>query len=363
MRTKIVFVMGLVVAGCSAPEDLDEEGALGDELQLDHPGPTCTEGCITEFPAPSPGRVFGLVAGPDGAIWFPEPRVSRLARLALDGATSELAMLTPYTDPAAQGFVGVGPDGRSLSFNERFRIDATPGKIGRVSVPRDDVPADQAVYEMTEYDLPRWSCAALGFAAGPDGNMWFTEVALPGTGITGAVGKITADGVITEYLLPGITYALGIAAGPDGAMWFVENNVHRIGRITMDGQLTEYPLPWAGAALRITAGDDGALWFSDPGASGIGRITVDGDASLFPVPGGTSPVGIVAGPDKAIWFTAFTGNAIMRMNLAGAVTHRFAIPTPNSVPFAVTVGPDRNLWFTETATNQIGRLRLHDDAD
>ena len=73
-------------------------------------------------------------------------------------------------------------------------------------------------------------------------------------------------------------------------------------------------------------------------------------------------MGITAGPDKALWFVAANGNYIGRMNLAGQVTHSYAIPTTQSGALQITVGPDRALWFTEGfppdgSRNALGRVQ------
>src|SRR5436305_271920 len=74
-----------------------------------------------------------------------------------------------------------------------------------------------------------------GIVAGPDGTLWFTE---SGAGRIGRIGRITADGTITEYA-DGISGGpRGIAAGFDGNLWFTEGD--RIGRITRTGAVTEY---------------------------------------------------------------------------------------------------------------------------
>lgn len=55
-------------------------------------------------------------------------------------------------------------------------------------------------------------------AAGPDGNMWFTELA------GSRVGRITPLGAITEFSagISANSRPYGITAGPDGNVWFTE---------------------------------------------------------------------------------------------------------------------------------------------
>ena len=65
-----------------------------------------------------------------------------------------------------------------------------------------------------------------------------------------------------------------VAAGPDGNLWFTEYFGKQIGRITTAGVVTEFPIPAAiSDPYYIVAAPDGNLWFTDPGAQQIGRIT------------------------------------------------------------------------------------------
>ena len=82
----------------------------------------------------------------------------------------------------------------------------------------------------------------IGIAAGPDGNLWFTEAG------GDRIGRITPAGAITEFTA-GITAGsgpFGITAGPDGNLWFTEIDGNRIGRIT-----TGQPPPRFTDAARI----------------------------------------------------------------------------------------------------------------
>ena len=64
-------------------------------------------------------------------------------------------------------------------------------------------------------------------AAGPDGNLWFTEY---GGGV-GKIGRITTTGAITEYATPtALSGPWAIAAGPDGNMWFTELIANKIAK-------------------------------------------------------------------------------------------------------------------------------------
>ena len=73
---------------------------------------------------------------------------------------------------------------------------------------------------------------ALGVAAGPDGNIWFTQLA-------GMIGRITPAGVITEFSVPPgaiISSPYAIVAGADGNIWFTEVEGNNIDRHHGDGR-------------------------------------------------------------------------------------------------------------------------------
>ncbi len=69
--------------------------------------------------------------------------------------------------------------------------------------------------------------------------IWAVAAAIMLTEPTAAAAQ-----VITEFPIPTPnTQPLGITRGPDGALWFTE--IAQIGRITTAGVVTEYPTPTA----------------------------------------------------------------------------------------------------------------------
>jgi streptogramin lyase len=69
--------------------------------------------------------------------------------------------------------------------------------------------------------------------------MWFTDNGTP------AIGRIAADGTVTEFTagLPSGAVPYAIAAGPGGNMWFTDYRGAAIGRISPSGAITEFSLP------------------------------------------------------------------------------------------------------------------------
>jgi streptogramin lyase len=235
--------------------------------------------------------------------------------------------------------IAAGPDG-NLWFTE-----ANANQIGKIT-PTGVV---------TEYPVPSASYPD-GITTGPDGNLWFGERERA-SGVLGKIGKITTAGVITEYLIPSGRGSDWVSAGPDGNIWFTEPTANNIGKITTAGVITEYPVPTANSGLQsITTGPDGNLWFTETSANQIGKITTAGVITeyLIPTGGNNNAFGITSGPDGNLWFVEFAASKIGKITTAGVITE-FSIPTAGG-PVGITRGPDGNLWFTEQNANNIGKI-------
>ncbi len=194
----------------------------------------------------------------------------------------------------------------------------------------------------------------LGIAAGPDGNIWFTEQAAP------TIGRSTLSGEMTEF--PGLASpAQTITAGPDGGLWFTEQGADKIGRMTVAGTLKQFPLPGGSNPLDIIAGPDGNLWFTEQGGNGaIARITPNGTTTEFTagLTAKSQPEGIAVGPEGDLWFTeAASPGRIGRITTGGTITEFATGLTAESWPRDIAAGSDGNLWFTEFANpGRLGRI-------
>lgn len=213
----------------------------------------------------------------------------------------------------------------------------------------ETLPDDSATF--TEFPLPTRNSRPSAITTGPDGALWFTEAA-------GKIGRITTQGVITEFPIKGGGILHSITTGPDGALWFTEFTSKKIGRIPATAtpenlQLNEFTAPGSVGPLGITMGPDGALWFTEGGGGKIRRITTAGEVTEFTIPPATSGE-ITTGPDGVLWFTYARGK-IGRVTTTGVVTE-FAIPPDNSSPSRLAIGPDGALWFTEPVNGKIERI-------
>jgi streptogramin lyase len=223
---------------------------------------------------------------------------------------------------------------------------------------------------ITEYALPRDGSRPFQVVFGPDGAPWFTEKGPQcGTGGGYAIGRLDADGTITEYP---VHYPSAIVVGPDGGFWFGEQIANKIGRLTTDGMLTEFPVPTTGKLEfkdctyessgpgegYILFGPDGNLWFTERVANKLVKMSLDGHMQEFDVPTPDSgPLTLATGPDGALWFVERQASKVGRVTLGGDITE-FAMPTSNAYPNAIVAGPDGALWFTELFGDRVGRITL-----
>jgi streptogramin lyase len=267
---------------------------------------------------------------------------------AVVAAQTFTEVVVPTADSQPNGIV-TGPDG-NMWFTE-----IAGNKIGRIT------PAGV----ITEFPLPNnsqgQSSQPRAILVGPDRALWFTM------GNASRIGRITTGGVLNFFNTPTpASGPEGIAVGSDGNIWFTEIAANKIGRLTMGGapSITEFPVPTANSRpARIASGPDGNLWFTEsqatPPANKIGRITTAGTITEFPVPTAASqPWGITGTnlDDGTIFFTERATSKIAQMDTNGQVLREFPTPTPASQPVRITFGPDGNLWVTEFSGNNIARL-------
>jgi uncharacterized repeat protein (TIGR01451 family) len=265
-----------------------------------------------------------------------------VVRPAIPTAAAGNVAITEFPTPTAGSLtlgITAGPDG-NLWFTE-----VNGSKIGRITTGGSII----------EFPVPTFLSGPQYITAGPDGNLWFTEI--DGNNI----GRITTGGSVTEFPIPTAnSLPVGIAAGPDGNLWFAESQTNKIGEISPTTHLvSEFPVPTANSSPHfITAGPDGNLWFTESHSNNIGEINpVTHAITEFPVPAfGGGLGGITAGPDGNLWFTQSIAGLVGKINPTTHVINQFPVPTANSEPNNITVGPDGNLWFAETNADNIGEI-------
>jgi len=200
--------------------------------------------------------------------------------------------------------------------------------------------------------------------------MWFTDLSRNDVRKPG-IGRIASDGTFTEFTdgLPRDAKPYSIAAGPDGNMWFSDWRGVVVGKITPQGLITEYAA--SGHAHRhakgIAFGRGGEPWIlADDEQSGnypplLAHVTRKGTVETQPLPGGMdAEVGaaLTADVDGNVWFIGLTpntrrGELVEHRGRSGGFLRRpldmlsAALPCcPNVAPKSVAIGADGNPWFT-----------------
>jgi streptogramin lyase len=215
--------------------------------------------------------------------------------------------------------------------------------------------------DVTAFEVPGTNTGPRYLAAGPDGNLWFSEWDKH------AIGRITPAGVITEFPLrpvsDGPLSPLNITAGPDGNLWFATGiwysykwqSTPRIGRITTAGVAATFPVP--AQPQTIAAGSDGALWFGEEGSSKVARITTQGVVTEFPTHMDGTVGSMAAGPDGALWFTQVENDRIGRITVEGVAREITRSATVTDVAIRqIVAGSDGNLWALDGAHGTIRRI-------
>ena len=241
----------------------------------------------------------------------------------------------PLADPNEQdvGWMTTGPRG-SVWFAER-----DTGKIGRIT----------ANGRITEYQLPTSTATPQGIVFAPDGNIYVTE---QGANAIARLNPRTGHATDIPVPTPDSGPQSG-ALGPDGAIWFVERSADKVGRMTLDGHFTEYPLTPGSFPNRIVVGPDGALWFTELFGGKIGRITTNGVLTEYPIDGG--PVGITVGKDRQLYVALALAPGVARVNLEGQVTGHWDVPGAVE-PLQITTGFGLDIWVTDPSGGNIYRL-------
>ena len=299
---------------------------------------------FTEYPIPTaPSGAEGITSGPDGNLWFTEWDGNKIGRITPTGS------ITEYPTPTPNGPQGItsGPDG-NIWFTEQFG-----SKIGFIGTDGSIV----------EYPIPTANSYPEGITSGPDGNVWFAEmggnkIAHTYVKTIWSRGEWFDETLIKEYpISTAYSQPVGITSGPDGHLWFTEIAANQIGRITPDGSsIIEYPIPTANSQpVGITSGPDGNVWFTEKAGNKIGRITPTGSITEYPLPTTDSELyGITSGPDGNVWFTEMAGNRIGRITPTGSITEYQIQTFRTTNPTTLTWGPDGHLWFTQPT--EIGKF-------
>jgi len=190
------------------------------------------------------------------------------------------------------------------------------------------------------------------------GTLVSASVVASMTGVPSVSATITPTPAFYSFSIPTMSSNPEyIAAGPDGNMWFTEYNGNNIGRITPAGVVHEFPLPEAGSGpAGITAGSDGRIWFTEQLGNNIAAITTTGSIEEYSLGDHDGPQSLIDRLDGTIWATGYNGNDFDVVQMCCGNPQSVTVPTPSSHPLGIATASDNNVYITEFATNKIARV-------
>jgi streptogramin lyase len=242
--------------------------------------------------------------------------------------------------------------GNIISCNGRNGIALIGSSATGNVVEGNSIGGTNAAGSIREFALPTPNSAPNNINPGPDGNLWFT-VNAP------RVGRITPQGVISEFTLPIASNQdiNQIISGPNGNLWLSVSTANATGgaptgtgeiiEMTTTGTVVEeFSLPNVSNAFAITRGPDGNIWFADYYNPIIGRLTPSGDVMYFQAPYAIGE--LITGPDGNLWFDAANefNDSVGRMTPSGDVTVFSNLPNPPYTHRGLTAGPNGNIWMS-----------------
>jgi streptogramin lyase len=289
-------------------------------------------GHITEYPGPAALAALDskIILGPDGNLWFTEfgaigifsPKTDALVnQVSLPGGVSKV----PFG-------IAAGPDGN---------IWDTAGISSSYSVGVINTNTQTFIKE-----IPVASASEpFGITAGPDGNIWFTVTSSKTTAGTIDVLNPATDTITQTLNIPTNVVSkpnpAGIAAGPDGNIWFTDAG-GAIGRVILDTQLvvTAQPPP------DVSVGSPFGVTITDKYTTGTVDTAFNGSVSiaLSTTPG--TPIATVSAVSGVATFTGLSFSAVGTDTLKATsnATNGPASVTTNS--FNVVNGPATHLVVT-----------------
>jgi streptogramin lyase len=358
---------------------------------------------LPDSPVPRTEGAAGIVAGPDGALWFTDPATKSLGRITTAGQITERRLpVAPrgiatgadgsvwFTATADHAIGRVDPSGQVTEFPQRRSLGIGPSivaavdgnfwfavsgnRIGRIT------PAGQ-----TTFFAVKGGSGTADLAPGPDGNVWFTTI---GTDykpvvVPGPIGRIAPG-------LPGIEVnstaaaakqgrvelELACAGGAGGRGCSGRVGLGSEGRPSAESAYTlpaearrtvAVPLPRAllsrvgrerflreGAFATVDGGETATATIVLRRQNPLQGVPRPGHSIQIPLPSENEGGAYIASGLGALWLTEDYGNRIDRITPQGRLTS-FPLPEPERLPEQIVAGPDRRMWFTENGP-RLGRI-------
>ncbi len=336
-RSLVLGVLALVLVGCAGRQAV----LSGPAGQHGNPGPRIRQ--TGEVPVQWTRVFWGalsnpnapvIVAGADGNMWYTDNGGGNLIRMNMNAGTKVFPLVYSGSSIYHPTALTVGSDGKFYMGSQSaglLGVMTTGGTFKTVTIPSGD---------FVSYD---------GMTLGPDGNVWFAELA--------HVGKVTTTGAVTEFAWSdGSTnnYYSGITTGSDGNLWATEYSAQSVMRINpTTGAMKQFSLTANGCSpTGIVSASDGNLWLNCSNSSVLARLTTAGVVTTFPNAFGNYfyAGGMTKGPDGNPWMASTVGHAIAEFNTATNSLIAYVPPTSYGNAIALAAGPDGNMWAVDDSS-------------
>ena len=305
---------------------------------------------IIEYDIPTARSApHGIVAAPNGVIWFAEIGGNRLGRFdPRIERFKEWKIPTEASRP--HGITWGGGEGRGPN----GRLYITEQAVGKIAV------FDPRTETFVEYELPTPGSGPGMIVEGPDSAIWFTEQR------GNRIGRLDPKtGRITEFPVPTpAANPAGIVASPgENAIYFAELEANKLGRLDIaTGQIEEFPTPTPGSGVRQLAIDrNGGVWMTYYRAGKVARF--DPATRTFrehDAPGGAQSAPFAIGVDTAghVWFSQFALdlNDLVELDPASGRMTSTRIPSSPALVRQLTVDARNSVWYANNAQGRIGRV-------
>jgi virginiamycin B lyase len=303
---------------------------------------------IIEYDIPTPRSApHGIVAAPNGVIWFAEIGSNRLGRF--DPRIERFKEWTIPTNGSRPYGLAWGGGGIATG-----RLYITEQAVGKIAV------FDPRLETFTEYDVPTPGSGPGMIVEGPDSAIWFTEQR------ANRIGRLDPrTGQITEFPVPTPAANLAgiVAARAENAIYFAELEASKLGRLDIaTGQIEEFPTPTTRSGVRQLAIDrTGGIWMTYYRAGKVARF--DPATRTFrehDAPGGAQSAPFAIGVDTAghVWFSQFALdlNDLVELDPASGRMTSVRIPSSPALVRQLTVDGRNSVWYANNAQGRIGRV-------
>lgn len=189
-------------------------------------GKITPSGTVTTYDAPDDGAGMQLTVGPDNNIWFSNPVANSLVKITTSGTTSSY----PLPDGMSGGF------GTVTGADDNIWVSTLDNKVARFNIGTE---------QFDVFDTPDGSYPML-LALGGDGNVWFGSAGGQG------FGRISQSGAVTMFNLPDSETPVPIftlATGSYGNIFGISN-----GQSSADSKVYKLELP--GSQLRVLGANE-----------------------------------------------------------------------------------------------------------